>query len=168
VVYERLLGEAAGPKLAGDAQVLAVPVTLELGPGEEDVLTRSLDFLRQVGFELEPFGPRATLIRAVPAALAGVSPAGLISDFIDRLAAEEGGGGSSGSGTASRFDRVVAARTMAACRAALKGGEKLSLEEMRALLSELAATSEPRTCPHGRPTVLRIGLDELRRGFGRF
>jgi len=168
VVYERLLGEAAGPKLAGDAQVLAVPVTLELGPGEEDVLTRSLDFLGQVGFELEPFGPRAALIRAVPAALAGVSPAGLISDFIDRLAAEEGGGGSSGSGTASRFDRVVAARTMAACRAALKGGEKLSLEEMRALLSELAATSEPRTCPHGRPTVLRIGLDELRRGFGRF
>ncbi len=168
VVYERLLGEAAGPKLAGDAQVLAVPVTLELGPGEEDVLTRSLDFLRQVGFELEPFGPRAALIRAVPAALAGVSPAGLISDFIDRLAAEEGGGGNSGSGTASRFDRVVAARTMAACRAALKGGEKLSLEEMRALLSELAATSEPRTCPHGRPTVLRIGLDELRRGFGRF
>jgi DNA mismatch repair protein MutL len=168
VVYERLLGEAAGPKLAGDAQVLAVPVTLELGPGEEDVLTRSLDFLRQVGFELEPFGPRASLIRAVPAALAGVSPAGLISDFIDRLAAEEGGGGNSGSGTASRFDRVVAARTMAACRAALKGGEKLSLEEMRSLLLELAATSEPRTCPHGRPTVLRIGLDELRRGFGRF
>lgn len=168
VVYERLLGEAAGPKLAGDAQVLAVPVTLELGPGEEDVFTRSLDFLGQVGFELEPFGPRAALIRAVPAALAGVSPAGLISDFLDRLAAEEGGGGSSGSGTASRFDRVVAARTMAACRAALKGGEKLSLEEMRALLLELAATSEPRTCPHGRPTVLRIGLDELRRGFGRF
>ena len=168
VVYERLLGEAAGPKLAGDAQVLAVPVTLELGPGEEDVFTRSLDFLGQVGFELEPFGPRAALIRAVPAALAGVSPAGLISDFLDRLAAEEGGGGNSGSGTASRFDRVVAARTMAACRAALKGGEKLSLEEMRALLLELAATSEPRTCPHGRPTVLRIGLDELQRGFGRF
>jgi DNA mismatch repair protein MutL len=56
---------------------------------------------------------------------------------------------------------------MAACRAALKAGEPLSPETMLALLQDLAATTEPRTCPHGRPTVLRIGLEDLRREFSR-
>jgi DNA mismatch repair protein MutL len=56
---------------------------------------------------------------------------------------------------------------MAACQASLKAGQGLSEAEAEALLGDLGRTSEPRTCPHGRPTLLRIGLDELERSFGR-
>jgi DNA mismatch repair protein MutL len=169
VVYEGLIGQAAGTRLTGEAQVLAVPVSLELGPGEEEVLERSLLFLRQAGFDIEPFGPRAAIIRAVPAVLAGVSPVDLISDFLDRLAVAERPSGLAGEGDKPEigFDREVAARTLAACRAAVKQGERLSLAEMDALLKNLAGAAEPRTCPHGRPTLLRIGLEDLRRGFER-
>jgi DNA mismatch repair protein MutL len=178
VVLERLVAAGAGevdPEARTDQQLLAVPVTVELAPGEEDVLERSLAFLRRVGFELEAFGGRTVLIRAVPAVLSGVPVGGLIADFLDRLGAEGGPGtgaeragvpGARGSLAAS-FDRFRAARVMAACQASLKAGQGLSEAEAEALLGDLGRTSEPRTCPHGRPTLLRIGLDELERSFGR-
>lgn len=162
IVYERLLAATGRADLPA-AQPLAIPETLDLGPGEEEVLERSLDFLRAVGFEIEPFGGRTVVIRAVPAVLAGVPPARLVSDFLDRAGEER----ASGRGGLLKFDRLVAARTMAACKAALKAGESICPAEMRALLADLAATAEPRTCPHGRPTVIRVGLADLERWFGR-
>ncbi len=161
VTYESLLGTLAGPPAV---QPLAVPETVELAPGEEAVLEDCLGFLREAGFEVEPFGPRAIAVRAMPAALVGVPLRALLSDFLDRYAT--GGHPQAAAGVGS-FDRTRAARIMAACKSALKAGQALSLPEMRALLMALAACAEPRTCPHGRPTVLRLGLEELRRAFSR-
>jgi DNA mismatch repair protein MutL len=160
VLYERLLAE--GQREERPAQVLVAPETLDLGPGEEEALSSSLEMLRETGFDLEPFGGRTVMVRAVPAALAGVSGARLVADFLDRLGHEK-----AAPGKAAEPDRMRAARILASCRAALKGGEPLTLEAMRALLRDLAGCDEPRTCPHGRPTVLRLGLEEIRRRFGR-
>ncbi len=166
VAYETLL---AGSDPRAAIQPLAVPVTVELAPGEEKVLEGCLGFLREVGFEIEPFGPRAILVRAVPAVLSGVAPAALVSDFVDRYGGSDrppGAGGRPGRSDAL-FDRAHAARVMAACKSALRSGRELEPAEMRALLAALGGCAEPRTCPHGRPTLLRFGLDELRRAFSR-
>lgn len=162
VIYDRLLREVEGADGAQPAQVLAVGETLELGPGEADLLHRRLGSLRRMGFEIEPFGGRTALIRAVPAVLAGAPAARLLGDFLVQLA-EDGGRG----GPAALGELTHTVRVMAACRAALKGGESLGREEMHRLLEDLRASAEPRTCPHGRPTFLRYRLGDLRRAFGR-
>jgi DNA mismatch repair protein MutL len=183
IIYERLLSRLTGgreeiaagrdgedgPVASPSSQILTVPVTLDLAPGEAEAVSRSLGFLRAVGFDLESFGGRTVVIRAVPAPLTGVSPARLVTDFLDRLDEEERScpGPSARRGLEVGFDEARALRAMAACRAALKAGEPLAPETMLALLQDLAATTEPRTCPHGRPTVLRIGLEDLRREFSR-
>jgi DNA mismatch repair protein MutL len=167
VCYEHLLerwgqaGEPPEPGRAADAtaaQVLAVPEVLDLTPAEAESLERSLDFLASVGLEVEPFGGRAVVVRSVPAALTGVPAGRLVLDYLDRLG-EEGEG--------QAFDRLRAARVMAACKAAMKAGQKLGPDEMEALIEDLRRSAEPRTCPHGRPTVLRVGLEQLWREFGR-
>jgi len=160
VLYERLL--AAGQRGERAAQVLVAPETLDLGPGEEEALSSSLEVLRETGFDIAPFGGRTVMVRAVPAALAGMSGARLVADFLDRFGREK-----APPGKPPESDRMQAARILASCRAAVKGGEALTLEAMGALLRDLAGCAEPRTCPHGRPTVLKLGLDEIRRRFGR-
>jgi len=137
-------------------QPLAVPETVELGPGDEAALERCLGPLAALGFDIEPFGPRAVLVRAVPAALAEVPPGALVRDYLERTMRP-----------GRSPDPRQAALVMAACKSALRAGCRLSRDDMRRLVSSLARTSEPRTCPHGRPTILRLSLGELRRAFGR-
>jgi len=165
VVFERLLGP--DPGRGSPSQVLAVPETVHVSPGQEGGLSRSLLSLRSLGLDVEEFGPRTVVVRAVPAALTGVPAGALVREFLDRASAQEVRGHPDGEPGDGSFDMTRAARVMAACKAALKAGTVLSSGEMQALLDDLCRTSEPRTCPHGRPTILRFGLDELRRGFGR-
>ena len=64
-------------------------------------------------------------------------------------------------------DRVKAVAKSFACHGAVKAGERLSMEEMRCLAKQLFSTDEPYSCPHGRPTVIRLSLEELNKKFGR-
>ncbi|MCL6451553.1 MAG: DNA mismatch repair endonuclease MutL [Acetobacteraceae bacterium] len=145
------------------AQPLLVPFTVELGPAEQAQVEARPEVLAAMGFEVEPFGGGALLIRAVPSSLADQAGPALVRDVVGRWLEGE----SEWRGDQARPQEEVAALVVSACRAAIKAHQSLSREEARALLRDLAACQMPHTCPHGRPILARLGLRELERLFGR-
>jgi DNA mismatch repair protein MutL len=112
------------------------------------------DDLAGLGWEIAETDGAALLVRAVPSLLSDQDPASALAGYLDRLQAEEG----------AVPDRVIATL---ACRSAVRAGDRLDVEQQRALLAALERTEQPMTCPHGRPTVLHIDNQAIRRSFGR-
>ncbi|MFH1484509.1 MAG: DNA mismatch repair protein MutL, partial [Chloroflexota bacterium] len=154
ILFEKLQAQAA--QRAVEVQGLLEPVTIQLLPRQEEVLKAEGHALTQYGFAIEPFGGRSYLVRAVPAVLRGQDVAGVLLDLIDSL----GQGGAE-----SDLSRPLAIAL--ACHGAVRAGQTLSLEEMRELVQQLEAAASPRTCPHGRPTVLHLSSSRLEKEFGR-
>ncbi|HEX7390029.1 MAG TPA: DNA mismatch repair protein MutL, partial [Acidiphilium sp.] len=115
--------------------------------------------LAELGLEVEAFGPGAVLVRAVPAALRTADPASLLRDVADTLA-EHG----AATALAARLDAVL---VRMACHRSIRAGRRLDIAEMSALLRQMEATPRAQTCPHGRPTVLKLTKTDLERMFGR-
>jgi len=151
VLYERLVAERA--KRAVTSQALLEPLTIELPSvaGEE-----SLKLLNQLGFDIEPFGGETVLVRAVPVMLAKGDIAQAIVEIVDGLI--EGG---------TVEAREEQALISLICHSAVRAGQTLSSEEMRDLVRQLEQTAMPRTCPHGRPTMIHLSAEQLAREFGR-
>ncbi len=158
VYYDRLLGEE-GKDFVGP-QNLLVPFTLELNPGELDLVMENTEVLAKAGFELLPFGGNTILVRAVPTIFGAGANEETLRGFLDRL--KEFYDTESG-----RLEKEEAYLAMAACKAAVKARESLSIEEMEALLRDLSRTEQPYTCPHGRPTVSLVSRQEIDKRFGR-
>jgi DNA mismatch repair protein MutL len=112
----------------------------------------------QAGFDVEPFGETTFIVRSVPAFVENAGEEKLLRDVLERLAEEK-------PPDEAALGRILAATL--ACHRAVRAGQTLGVEEMNGLLAELARTREPRVCPHGRPTFVRIGFGELERRFGR-
>ena len=112
--------------------------------------------LARFGFGIEPFGDRTYLVRAVPAMLAGRGISDALKEAIDSLDDEAAG--------ASEDERI--ARSLA-CHGSVRAGQVLSQEEMSQLIRQLEKTASPRTCPHGRPTMIHLSAGRLEREFGR-
>lgn len=140
-------------------QSLLSPTSVQLGPREAAVLGKQMDDLLALGFELEPFGTDAYLVRAVPAELAASDPATLVKDLAEELTAE-----GSDSSVERKRERLLITLS---CRSAVKAGESLTYEEMAELLRDLGATARPYTCPHGWPIVMTISNFEIDRKFNR-
>jgi DNA mismatch repair protein MutL len=156
VLYEQLLAEQA--QQAVTSQVLLEPLSLSLDPLLASVLEEHLDALNLAGFDIEPFGGTSYLLRAVPTILVVSNVAAAVVDILELL--REGD-----SPLASQAEEQLIA---AICkRAAVKGGQRLSTEEMQDLVRQLEQCNSPRTCPHGRPTVLHFSVEQLERDFGR-
>ncbi len=153
VLYEEVLAKRASRQAV--SQGLLAPVAVELSPAQEALLREAWEALRANGFDLEPFGERGYLLRAVPALLRADDPAQALLAVLDRMAEDR---------PREDTDRVAAA---VACHAAVRAGKSLTLDEMRELVRLLEGTEVPHTCPHGRPTMLRLSADDLARGFGR-
>jgi DNA mismatch repair protein MutL len=120
--------------------------------------------LHKLGFEVEPFGGTTVLVRALPAALGRVDARQVLVGVLDELAAGEEPLVSD----ALFADEMDARLAAAACkRGAVKAGQTLSLDEMRALVAQLEDTTSPRTCPHGRPTMILFSQAWVEREFGR-
>ena len=156
ILYERLMAEMAGATVS--SQGLLEPLTLELAPPQAAIVEEHLEMLRSVGFEIEPFGGETYLVRAVPAVLSRGDPRQALLEIIegleegeDRLAQE-------------REERLV---RLICKQAAIKAGQTLSQQEMQELVRQLEQTSLPRTCPHGRPTMIHLSAEQLAREFGR-
>lgn len=160
VFFERFLQAAATAAPVSQPLLFATP--LDVTPGQMATWEEHRDRLVEAGFQIEPFGRGTLLLQAVPAELADMGAAGLVSDFLDRLQAEET---DPAADPLQRRRRLAAA--MAACKAAVKARDALTVADMTALLQDLAACAAPATCPHGRPTVIVIGSGELARRFGR-
>jgi len=154
VLYERLLAERA--RMAVTSQALLEPLTIELPLQPRAALEENLEFLRRLGFDIEPFGGATYLVRAVPAMLAEGDIGQAIVEIVDGLA--EGGA------PESVEERALISLV---CHSAVRAGQTLSLQEMRDLIRQLEETTMPRTCPHGRPTMIHLSVAHLAREFGR-
>ncbi|MBI2858013.1 MAG: DNA mismatch repair endonuclease MutL [Chloroflexi bacterium] len=154
--HERILFDSLRESLAPkDIQGLLDPVNIELGPEEEEQLSEHRQALDHLGFAIETFGQRSYLVRAVPAAMAKADIAGLLREILAAGASLDGVGWQ---------ERT---RASMACHGAIKAGQKLDLREAAELLGQLEMTTSPRTCPHGRPTMINLSSGELRKHFGR-
>lgn len=154
VLYERLQADlASGPPAA---QTLLFAEALDLSPAARALLERWRAPLTRLGFAFEGFGGQAILLRAVPALLRGDEPRRVVEAVLDELGGPKAGEPS--------VDRVLA---FIACRAAVKAGVPLAREEMERLVVDLGATATPYFCPHGRPIVSRISVQEIRRELKR-
>lgn len=156
ILYERFMAEHAAQQPA--AQHVLTGSTVELTPAAARRVEEALDVLRALGFEIEPFGGNTVRVLAVPALLADRDPREVLLGIIEDL--ETG----ATPGAATLEERLV----RRVCKAAaIKAGQTLSFDEMQRLIEQLERCESPRTCPHGRPTMLHISGDELARQFGR-
>ena len=156
VLYERFLGALARGEAS--SQRLLFPVTVHLAPDDAEAFEGSADLLARLGYEIEAFGGHTLIVHAVPAPHARFDA---IQCLRDSLAALSGGREASAH---ARHERLAAT---VACKAAVKAGDVLAPEEMRALFVALARSTLPAHDVHGRATIVRVGWDELERRFGR-
>jgi DNA mismatch repair protein MutL len=145
------------------AQLLLNPLPLECAPREREAVENQLDALRAIGFDLEPFGPATLLIRAVPGPLAKKARAS--SDDLRELLLELAGYRETASGHSETWQEHALANV--ACKAAIKAGDVLAHEEMRALIGQLEQVDARYSCCHGRPTMVHLSLAALERQFDR-
>jgi DNA mismatch repair protein MutL len=150
VIFERLQSDLA--RGVPVSQALLFPEALELAPASRALLERWRRPLERLGFIFDGFGGDAIVLRAVPAVLEGDEPRRLIEAAVAEL-----GGPRAGEPV---IERVL---SFVACRAAIKANTPLDREEMERLVSDLGATGTPYFCPHGRPTMSRVALSDIRR-----
>ncbi|MBI3997487.1 MAG: DNA mismatch repair endonuclease MutL [Armatimonadetes bacterium] len=154
VLYERLL--AARRKGGVASQGLAVPLTVDLEPSHLELVAGHRDWLESLGFAVEPFGTRTVLLRAMPALVPHAQPDDLLRRAIGALAGDGEG--------EDPLERLTIAT---ACHSAIRAGDRLTADAIGALIADLAATEDPYTCFHGRPTVIAVPRGMLERWFLR-
>ncbi len=155
VLFERFLAQQDGSL---PSQTLLEPASVSLPPEQARLLEAELPVLERLGFRVEVFGRNTFLVRALPALLAQMEPAAALRVLVEDFEEDE-----------TPLQGQVEARIIArVCkRAAVKAGQTLSPQEQEALLRDLEACQSPRTCPHGRPTMIHLAVDVLERQFGR-
>ncbi|MGN0204884.1 MAG: DNA mismatch repair endonuclease MutL [Coprococcus sp.] len=156
VLYERLMKDFSKKTL--QKQMLSPPVILTLSMQEENIYKQYADYFSELGFEVEAFGGREYAVCGVPLQLFGMDAKDIFIEILDSLSAET-----------RRLDGTAITDHIAtmACKAAVKGNNKLSFEEADALIEQLLQAKNPYTCPHGRPTIISISKYELEKKFKR-
>lgn len=153
VAHERIIFENLTSGRRANQRLL-FPITLDLSREEYAVFERTRQVLARMGMEFKEFSGRTIVIDSLP------SDVKITRDDLAGFFGELGGLGDLMEDT----ERVAA---IVACRSAIKAGQKLSVPEMQDLVDRLFACANPYTCPHGRPIVVKISLEELARRFGR-
>lgn len=154
VLYEKLLVERAERQV--EVQGLLAPLTLSVTASQSAVFDAARTALTELGFDVEPFGERTLVLRAVPAVMSERDPSRAVTELLDALAEPEG--------LEPGADRTV---MTVACHAAVRAGMTLAPDEMRELVRLLEGCDSPRTCPHGRPTMMHLSAMTLDREFRR-
>jgi len=160
--HERILFEQAMQKSTGirtTSQQLLFPIVMELTPAEKGIVESGSAYFAGFGFEIADFGGNTISVSAIPAFINDGLVESTIRDMVGYLM--EGKNPGEFNEPQKRFAAAFA------CGAAIKAGQKLTQEEMNSLLNNLFATENPYTCPHGRPTLVRMSVDELSRRFLR-
>jgi len=153
VLYEKFREQQSQKQI--DIQGLLEPIPFEVSPQQDEVLRNSHQQLVESGFSIEPFGDRTYLVRAIPALLDRKNWPEMVRELLDN--AVEG----------KVTDWADGIATTLACHSAIRAGKGLTQEEMRELIQQLEQTRMPRTCPHGRPTVIHLSSRQLEREFHR-
>lgn len=157
VLFDKFMAELSAGKVA--SQGLLVPQTIELRPADAERVRSNIKHLSSMGFGISEFGGDSFVVDALPVCFGGGSAEGILTDVADSL--ERAG---TRGGDETWYAQSIA---MAACKSAVKAQDHLTLEEIEQLVVDLAGTTLPYTCPHGRPTLILTGYRELNRKFGR-
>ena len=156
VLFEKLMAQYEQKKIP--SQSLLSPVVVHLPPAQAKLLTEQLETLNRFGFEAEEFGTNAFQMRALPTLFTGSDPAAALRAIVEDFEEDE-------SPLREELEARIAARVCK--RFAVKAGKALSEQEQRALLNDLENCDSPRSCPHGRPTMIHLSVDMLEKQFGR-
>ncbi len=156
ILFEKLMAQHDQKRIP--SQSLLTPVTVTLAHASTAVLAPQLPVLTHFGFEVSEFGPDTFQIRSVPTLFAGGDPAAVLRAVVEDFEEDE-------VPLQNELEKKLAARVCK--RMAVKAGQTLSPEEQRALLVDLENCESPRTCPHGRPTMIHLSVEMLERQFGR-
>ncbi len=157
ILYEKLL--AAHNRGGIPVQNLLTPYTIEVSREEAFFLEENAGAFSKAGFCFENFGEKTFILRSVPAAMDKADPKRLFLDMVSDLME---------TGKPSHLEKDInRVLSSAACHGAVKAGEKLSQEEMRWITSEISRLESPYSCPHGRPSMIRIDFSEIAKKFKR-
>ncbi len=156
VLFEKFMADKSGQHMA--VQNLLDPLPIEFTPEDSALIGEHRDLLAAIGLGLEPFGGNTWLARSVPAILASDDIRAAMADLIADLLAGDV------PFAATEEEKLI---TRVCKRAAIKAGHVLSHQEMQELVRQLEACRSPRTCPHGRPTMIHLSAEQLAREFGR-
>ena len=157
VLFEKFMRRFINGEIA--TQSLLLPETVDLPPQDAQRVRDNLELLKKMGFGIAEFGGDAFLVDALPSGLAGLSVRTFLADMAGLLDAAGDRGG--------RENARTEAIALAACKAAVKARDRLTVAEIEQLVIDLATAEMPYTCPHGRPTLIFMSFQEFRRKFGR-
>lgn len=156
VLFDQMMAQYRASTVSSQKLIDAIPV--ELSPEKAGILEANLATMASLGFEIELFGPNTFLIRSIPTIVDRGDPKDAILAVVDAFEEDE-------TPLENEAQAKVAARV---CKGmAVKGGQSLTEPEQRSLLLNLEASQSPRTCPHGRPTMIHLSANILERQFGR-
>jgi DNA mismatch repair protein MutL len=157
IIYEDLYKRIRQSKL--ESQKLLIPESFDISVSDADILNNNSELFEKLGIEIVPFGPKAMAIQSFPILLAKADPVDFVQDLIDLLGRKdinlEGEG---------LLDEVL---NMAACKAAIKAGQKLTDSEIEQLLADKVNAESASRCPHGRPTTIKFSISDLEKQFKR-
>jgi len=156
VLFEKLMLQRGRKNIP--SQSLLSPRAVQLPPAQAGLLQDQLSVLTRFGFDVEPFGPNTFQVRAMPALFGGADPAAALRALVEDFEEDE-------APLQNEIEARIAGRVCK--RLAVRAGMALSPDEQRALLADLENCDSPRTCPHGRPTMIHLSVDLLERQFGR-
>ena len=157
VNYERLLN-AYEKNDETFSQMINPPIVLPLSSLEKEALLKYMDVFQRIGFEIEEFGIDSFAIRSVPTNLFGLTTSELFHTLLNELMEKDG---------VYSPSFVIEKIASMACKASVKGGQKISYNEMKELMKEMMALENPYNCPHGRPTFIKITKTEIEKRFKR-
>jgi DNA mismatch repair protein MutL len=161
-LHERIIYESLQKRLSIgrlESQRLLIPECFHLTDAQTQALDDNCALIDKLGIELAPFGSRNVAIQAFPALLAKADPIGFVGDLLDLLIEKQ-----PQTDAEKLLDEVL---SMAACKAAIKAGQKLNYSEIEQLLNERQKVQNPSRCPHGRPTTVKFSLADLQKQFKR-
>lgn len=156
VKYERFVKQYTDNNIA--SQSLNPPVIITLNGKEKECFLQNKEHFKALGFVIEEFGGNDYAISSVPMDLYGLREAELFYEFLDELSDEVVGGSP---------ESIRSKIATMACKAAVKGNTRLSIQEADALIDELLSLENPYNCPHGRPTIISMSKYELEKKFKR-
>ena len=156
VLFAKLMAQHDMHKIP--SQSLLTPAVVTIPPQSAKMLLSQISVLQHFGFDVEEFGPNTFQVRAMPALFMGSDPGVALRALVEDFEEDE-------APLQNEIEKKLAARVCK--RMAVKAGQTLSNEEQRTLLTDLEACDSPRTCPHGRPTMIHLSVDMLERQFGR-
>lgn len=156
VLYERTMARVRAQRFS--AQAISPPIILTLNLQEQEMLQLYGEQIKQFGYEIEHFGGKEYAVNAIPAEFEGIDMKSMFLELLDDFA---------GMGKGKTPELILEKVASMSCKAAVKGGSRMSFAEAEQLMDELLTLENPYHCPHGRPTIISMSKYEIEKKFKR-